>query len=76
MDCLGKENRKALVVAGIPLVNGMNITKDNISHTKTQITEYTIVQAQDWEAVKAILTDNPFLMMPKASLEVFEMMPM
>ena len=69
-----KKTGKALVVSGIPLINGMKIRKDNISHTKTQITGYTVIQAEDWEAFKAILADNPFLMMQKASFEVFEIM--
>ena len=35
-----KKTRKALVVAGIPLVNGMNITKDDISYENTNYRVY------------------------------------
>ena len=35
-----KKNRKTLVVSGIPLVNGMNITKDDISYENTNYGVY------------------------------------
>jgi len=40
------------------------------------VTGYSIVQAKDLEAAKAMVTDHPHLMMPKASIEVLEIMPM
>jgi hypothetical protein len=47
-----------------------------LSKSQSQITGYTIVQAKDMDAAKAMLTDHPHLMMPKASIEVLEIMPM
>ena len=67
---------KAIVDGGTPLANGIHFTKNGSSKGQTQVTGYSIVQAKDMEAVKAMLTDHPHFMLPKASVEVFEMMPM
>ena len=71
-----KKLGNALIEGGTPLVNGMHFTKDDLSHTKTEVTGYSIVQADDWEALKALLVDHPHYLIPNTSLEVFEMMPM
>jgi len=67
---------KAIVDNGGPLGNGVHFTNKGSSKGQTQVTGYSIVQAKDMEAVKAMLTNHPHLMMPKASIEVLEMMPM
>ena len=67
---------KALVDGGTPLVNGMHFTKDDVSHGKTEITGYSIVQAENWEDLKELIVDHPHYMVPNSGLEVFEMMPM
>jgi hypothetical protein len=65
-----KKYEKTFVDTGTQLVN-------EASKGKTQVTGYAIVQAKDMDAVKTLLADGPyFMMMPKASAEVFEMMPM
>ena len=71
-----KKAGKSLVDAGTPLGNSMHLTKKDSSKGKTDVTGYSIMQAENINAVKAILSDNPHFMMPKASIEVFEMMPM
>jgi hypothetical protein len=71
-----KKAGKTLVDAGTPLGNSMHFTKRGGSKGKTEVTGYSIVQAENMDAVKAMITDNPHFMMPKASIEVFEMMPM
>ena len=71
-----KKGGKAFVDAGTPLGNGMHFTKKAGTKSKTEVTGYSIVQAENMDAVKAMLADSPHFMMPKASIEVFEMMPM
>jgi hypothetical protein len=61
---------------GTPLANGMNYIESGATKSKSEITGYTIIQAENMNAVKAMIADNPHSMMPKASIEVFEMMPM
>ncbi len=71
-----KKCGKAIVDMGAPLGMGTCLDKKGISKSQSQITGYTIVQAKDMDAAKAMLTDHPHLMMPKASIEVLEIMPM
>jgi hypothetical protein len=71
-----KKYGKAIVNGGTPLVNGMRFTKSGSSKGQTQVTGYSVVQANDMDAVKAMLADHPHFMLPKASVEIFEMMPM
>jgi hypothetical protein len=71
-----KKCGKAIVDMGAPLGKGIYVDKKGSSKGKTQVTGYSIVQAKDMDAAKAILADHPHLMMPKASIEVLEMMPM
>ena len=71
-----KKCGKAIVDMGAPLGKGMHFSKRGSSKGKTEITGYTIVQAEDIEGVKAIVEGHPHFMLPKASIEVFEIMPM
>lgn len=71
-----KKCGKAIVDMGAPLGKGFCIDKKGSIKGQTQVTGYTIVQAKDMEAAKAMLNDHPHLMMPKASIEVLEIMPM
>ena len=71
-----KKGGKAFVDTGTPLGNGLHVTKKSSSKGKTEVTGYSIVQADDINAVKAMLADCPHFMMPKASIEVLEMMSM
>jgi hypothetical protein len=71
-----KKYEKAFVDRGTQLVKGVHITKNKASEGKMKVTGYAIVQAEDVDAVKALLADGPyFMMMPEASAEVFEMTP-
>ena len=71
-----KKAGKAIVDAGTPLANGMHFTKKSGTKSKTEVAGYSIVQAESMDAVKAMIADNPQFMLPKASIEVFEMMQM
>ena len=71
-----KKYGKAIVDMGAPLGKSARLEKKGSSKGKTDVTGYTIIQAKDMDEVKAILADHPIYMMPKASIEVFEIMLM
>ncbi len=71
-----KKCGKAIVDMGAALGKGTCYDKKGSSKGQTQVTGYTIVQAKDMDAVKAIVADHPHLMMQKATIEVFEIIPM
>ena len=71
-----KKSGKAIVDNGGPLGKGIHLSKSGSSKVKTEVTGYSFVQAEDMEAVKAMLNGHPHFMLPKASIEVFEFMPM
>jgi hypothetical protein len=70
-----KKCGKAIIDQGAPLGKGACIDKKGTAKSQTQVTGYSIVQAKDLETAKAIVTDHPHLAMPKASIEVLEIMP-
>jgi hypothetical protein len=67
---------KFIVDLGMPLAKGLHLDKDSTSKSKLQVTGYTIIQADDLEAAKAMVKDHPHYMTPQGSIEIFEMMPM
>lgn len=71
-----KKSGKAIIDGGAPLVNGMHFTKSGTSKGKTEVTGYSIVWAKDIEEMKSMLIDHPHLMVPKSSIEIFEMKTM
>lgn len=71
-----KKCGKAIVDMGTPLGKGLCVDKKGSSKGKTQVTGYSIVQAKDIDAAKAMIADHPHLLMPNASIEVLEMMSM
>jgi hypothetical protein len=71
-----KKYGKAIVDQGTPLGKGICVDNKGSSKGKTQITGYSIIQAEDIDTAKAMIVDHPHLMMPKASIEVLEMMTM
>jgi hypothetical protein len=72
MDKMGK----ALVDGGSPLGKGARVAKSGGSKTTTQVSGYSVLQADSIEAAKKMLTDHPHLMMPGSSIEVFEYLSM
>lgn len=71
-----KKCGKSIVDMGAPLGKGVCIDKKGAAKSQSQVTGYTIVQAKDIDAAKAMVTDHPHFMIPKASIEVLEIMPM
>jgi hypothetical protein len=71
-----KKCGKSIVDNGNMVGNGMNFTKAGSSKGKSNVAGYSIVQAEDMEGAKAVIANHPHYMMPKASIEVLEIMPM
>jgi hypothetical protein len=71
-----KRCEKSIVDNGNMLGNGMHFTKAGSSKGQTEVTGYSIVQAKDMEGAKAIIADHPHFMMPKATIEILEIIPM
>src|SRR5690349_21294080 len=67
---------QAIVDQGAPTGNELNVTKTGSSKPHTFIGGYSILQAEDAAAVKAMLADHPHFMMGGNSIEVLEIMPM
>lgn len=66
----------AIVDAGAPLGKGFHVSKQGNIESQTHVGGYTIVQAEDMDGLNALLVDHPHLVMPDASIEVLEIMPM
>src|SRR5205814_8850048 len=69
-------HKQEIVEMGTPTGNEMNVTKAGSSRPKTYIGGYSILQAEDIDAAKAMLSDHPHFMMEGNSIEVLELMPM
>jgi len=69
-------HQQALVEMGTPTGNEMNVTKAGSSRPSTFIGGFSIVQAEDRNAVQAMLSDHPHFLMEGNSIEVLELMPM
>ncbi|UZX04857.1 hypothetical protein F8G81_21370 [Arthrobacter sp. CDRTa11] len=61
-----------LVDMGNPLGAGKEITTSGASETTTNVAGYGILQAEDLDGAQALLEDHPHLMMPGASIQVYE----
>lgn len=66
----------AFVDMGTPLGHGANVTKEGSSASKTQIAGYSIIEAADLDAAKALVADHPQFMMPGGSIDILEILPM
>ena len=76
MDWYGRIGT-ALVDAGVPLASGMDYTSTaSAKTTAPYISGYSVIHAADMDAAHTMVSDHPHLMMPGASIQVLEMMPM
>ena len=67
----------AMVDMGTPLSNGQKMSKSGSSASDRQVVGYSILQAEDMEAAKALLQGHPHLDMPGAcEIEIHESMPL
>jgi hypothetical protein len=67
----------AMVDMGKPMANGVAVVDDGTAGTATQLSGYSIIQAEDMESAKAIVADHPFLSdkTGKFSVEIHELLP-
>ncbi len=71
-----KKCGKSIVDMGAPLGKGTCVDKKGPTRSQSQVTGYTIVQSKDLDAAKAMVIDYQYFMLPKASIEILEIMPM
>lgn len=66
-----------LVDMGTPLANGQKVTKSGTSPSDKNVVGYSILQAEDMEAAKAMLMEHPHLQWTEGcEVEVHECMPL
>ncbi|WP_458780002.1 YciI family protein [Arthrobacter sp. D3-16] len=63
---------EGLVDIGNPLGAGKEITATGTADTSTGVAGYAILQAEDLAGAQALLDGHPHLMMPSASIQVYE----
>ncbi|WP_427172644.1 hypothetical protein [Arthrobacter sp. 92] len=65
-----------LVDLGAPLGAGKEVVTAGTSDTATNVSGYSVLQAEDMEGALALLEGHPHLMMPAASIQVYEALDM
>lgn len=67
----------ALIDVGAPMANGEAMVDDGSPGTATQLNGYSIVEASDTDAAKALLDDHPFPSdrTGEFSVEIHELLP-
>lgn len=67
----------AMVDMGQPLANGEAVVDNGTTGTATQLSGYTIIQAEDMESAKKLVEGHPFLVDKTGQfcVEVHEMLP-
>ena len=72
-----KKCGSALVDLGTPLGNGQAVSKSGSSPSQKNVVGYSILQAENMDAAKALLKGHPHLEMPgKCEIEVHESLPL
>ncbi len=72
-----EKNRDGIVDLGTPLGDGKRVESGSISETQSQVTGFSIVQAESLDDVTEMLKDHPHFFSPgTVSIEVFEFLPM
>jgi hypothetical protein len=67
----------AIVDGGVPLATGTIYTTATSAQAQAPyVAGYSIVQAADKDAARQMISDHPHLMLPGASIQVLEMLPM
>lgn len=67
-----KKNAKAIVELGAPLGKTKHVDKTGVSDTKNEITGYSIVQADSFDAAAKIFKDHPHLGMAGTWIDLLE----
>jgi hypothetical protein len=61
-----------IVDMGNPLAAGREITASGTADTSSHVAGYAIIQAEDLDGAQSLLDGHPHLMMPNASILVYE----
>ena len=65
-----------LVDPGMPVGKTKQVTAAGVTDIKNDIGGYSVIQAESHDAAAKLLTDNPHFKIPRASIEVMEIMSM
>jgi len=71
-----KRNMASFADHGGPVGKTKQVAASGATDTKNDVGGYSIVQAESHEAAAALFADNPHITMPRATVEVMEIMPM
>lgn len=61
-----------IVDMGNPLADGREVTASGTAETKSHVAGYATIQAEDLDGAQSLLDGHPHLMMPNASIQVYE----
>ena len=71
-----KANQKAVEELGAPLGKTKRVDARGMSDTKNEITGYSIVEGDSFEAVSKVFEGHPHLQHPGCSIDLLEIMPL
>jgi hypothetical protein len=71
-----KRNMASFADHGGPVGKTKQVAAGGATDTKNDVGGYSIVQAESHEAAAALFADSPHITMPRATVEVMEIMPM
>ena len=66
----------AIVDLGAPLGNGTSVLKSAVSNGTSQVSGFSVLQGESMKAITKLLEGHPHFMLPGASIEVLEALPM
>jgi hypothetical protein len=61
-----------IVDMGNPLADGREVTASGTDDANSHVGGYAIIQAEDLDGAQSLLDGHPHLMMPNASIQVYE----
>jgi hypothetical protein len=71
-----KKAGSAIVDLGAPLGRGASVKKGSVEKASGGVGGYSILQAPSIDAINQLLVDHPHFMIPGATIEVLEALPM
>jgi hypothetical protein len=71
-----KKAAASIADMGAPLGKSLRVTKGGASPTTNDLGGYSIMQGESKEAVAESMKGHPHFMMPEATIEIVELMPM
>lgn len=72
-----KKIGSGMVDLGTPLGNGRKVTKSGVTASNSQVTGYSVLQAEDMDAAVEMLKNHPHLgWAAGCEIEVYESMPL